>query len=107
MEQHPPDTVEDAGDASPPEDGLLLAKTITEGTTESIANNGILSSPVPAPSRLRHVLRGAIRAFFALSLSQYVIATIVVILAALAISHEASDILVDKFDALARTIRRF
>ncbi|MBN9599812.1 MAG: hypothetical protein J0G28_09080 [Afipia sp.] len=107
MEQHPPDIVEDAGDASPPEDGLLLAETITDDTGQSATDNGIASPPVPRPSRSRHVLRGAIRAFLVLAFSRYVITAIIVILAALVVSREASDILVDKFDALAQTIRRF
>lgn len=80
---------------------------MTGEPAEPIADNEVASPSVPRPSRSRHFLRGAVRAFFMLSLSQYVLTTILVILAALVISNQASDILVGKFDALTRAIRRF
>lgn len=107
-QQHVSDTVEDAKNTASLEDGVFPADELVDATDAvPVAANGLASPPVPASSRLRHVLRGAVRALFVLSLSQYIITTIIVILAALAISHEASGILIDKFDALARTIRRF
>ncbi len=113
MEQCPPDTVEDADNALVPEAGATLSDELTNEADiesvadKSVADNGVASPPVPAHSRFGHLLRGAVRAFFVLFLSQYVITTLLVILAAIIIANQASDILVGKFDALARAIRQF
>lgn len=64
------------------------------------------SSP-PAPSRVAGMLRGAMRVLLAFVFSQYFIVTVLISVAAMAISKTASDLLAAKFDAIARAIRHF
>lgn len=65
-----------------------------------------VSSP-PAPSRFAGVARRAARMLLAVLFSQYVIVTMLVAAAAVALSRTASGLLAAKFDAIARTIRHF
>lgn len=67
--------------------------------------------PVAPPSRprggLRRILRGMVRPFIVLAMSQYVIVSIMIAAGAYTLSQQASHIINEKFAAITLALKRF